>query len=407
MSVLEVKAVGKSYRKFSSELKRVLSWFNLPFKPIEEHWVLQNISFNVQAGEALGLVGQNGAGKSTLLKMITGVTQSTTGSITTHGKIAAILELGMGFNPEFTGRRNATHGLSMMGYSQAEIEAVMPELEAFADIGAYFDEPVRTYSSGMQMRVAFAVATAFQPDILIIDEALSVGDSYFQHKSFDRILTFKKQGTSLLFVSHDKASILALCDRAILLEQGNIIQDAEPEQVMDFYNALIADKENNHIEQSTLDSGRIQTRSGTGEAKVEQVILYNSKGEQAEHISVGEAVELRVNIKVYQDIPCLVLGYSIKDRLGQTIFGTNTWYSQQQIAHAKQGESYTISVSFNADFGVGNYSIQTALVDHESHLSANYDWLDLALVFNVINTNKTPFTGLLWQEPSLDIQKND
>ena len=222
--ILNINQVGKAYRSYGSEWRRVLTWFGAPFKPLTEHWTLQNISFQIKAGEAVGIVGQNGAGKSTLLKIITGTLKPSTGTVTHHGRIAAILELGMGFHPDLTGRQNAYHAAGLMGYTQDQIDSVINGIEQFAEINEYFDQPVRLYSSGMQVRVAFAVATAFRPDILIVDEALSVGDAYFQHKSFERIKQFRTQGTSLLFVSHDKAAVLALCDRAILLEEGQTYQ---------------------------------------------------------------------------------------------------------------------------------------------------------------------------------------
>lgn len=280
--ILNINQVGKAYRSYGSEWRRVLTWFGAPFKPLTEHWTLQNISFQIKAGEAVGIVGQNGAGKSTLLKIITGTLKPSTGTVTHHGRIAAILELGMGFHPDLTGRQNAYHAAGLMGYTQDQIDSVINGIEQFAEINEYFDQPVRLYSSGMQVRVAFAVATAFRPDILIVDEALSVGDAYFQHKSFERIKQFRTQGTSLLFVSHDKAAVLALCDRAILLEKGCVLKDSQPEEVMDFYNALLADKENNKIEQITQEDGRVQTISGTGEAQILDIGLYNQSGQKIE-----------------------------------------------------------------------------------------------------------------------------
>jgi len=405
MSILTVSNLGKSYRSYNSQFKRVVSWFGLPVKPAEEHWVLHDISFSINPGESVGLVGQNGAGKSTLLKMITGTLPPTKGTIQVNGRIAAILELGMGFNPEFTGRQNALHGLSMMGYSQGQIDQVMPELEAFAEIGEYFDQPVRTYSSGMQMRVAFGVATAFRPEILIVDEALSVGDTYFQHKSFDRIKQFQEQGTSLLLVSHDRSAIQAVCDRAILLENGYVIKDDEPEAVMDFYNALIAEKENSTVTQTKTEDGKVKTSSGTGQAKTKQVGLYNSKNQLAEIIAVGETVQLRVLVEVFEDLGSLVLGYGIKDRLGQVIFGTNTWHTKQILHNVKAGEIHLFTIEFPANFGAGSYSIQTALVDKDTHLTANYEWVDRAVVFNVANIDKNHFAGLLWQEPEIKIDR--
>jgi len=401
--VLEVTNIGKAYRNYGSELWRILSWFGLRFKPVHETWTLQNISFNIAPGEAIGVVGQNGAGKSTLLKIITGTLKPSTGSVTVRGKIAAILELGMGFHPDLTGRQNAYHSAGLMGYTSAQIDAVIDQIEAFAEVGEYFDQPVRTYSSGMQMRVAFATVTAYRPEILIVDEAMSVGDAYFQHKSFDRIRQFQTAGTTLLLVSHDRSAIQAICDRAILLEQGKVIRDGEPEEVMDFYNALIADKENSKIEQIKLDNGKVQTISGTGEAKVEEIGLYNASGEKVEFVGVGDPVELRVRVKVYQDIPELVLGYMIRDRLGQAVYGINTHHLDQIIQNAKEGDDIEFSFSFNANLGVGSFAITVALHAHDTHIGANYEWRDQALMFNVVNISKNTFTGLCWLEPKAKI----
>lgn len=401
--VLEVTNIGKAYRDYGSELWRILSWFGLRFKPVHETWTLQNISFSIAAGEAIGVVGQNGAGKSTLLKIITGTLKPSTGSVTVRGKIAAILELGMGFHPDLTGRQNAYHSAGLMGYTSAQIDAVIDEIEAFAEVGEYFDQPVRTYSSGMQMRVAFATVTAYRPEILIVDEAMSVGDAYFQHKSFDRIRQFQTAGTTLLLVSHDRSAIQAICDRAILLDQGKVIRDGEPEEVMDFYNALIADKENSKIEQVTLDNGKVQTISGTGEAKVEDIGLYNDRGEKVEFVGVGDPVVLRVKVKVYQEIPELVLGYMIRDRLGQAVFGTNTHHLDQIVRNAKEGDNIEFSFSFDANLGVGSFAITVALHAHDTHIDANYEWKDQALIFNVVNISKKTFTGLCWMEPKLRV----
>jgi len=401
--ILNVSNIGKAYRNYGSELWRVLSWFGLRFKPVHETWTLQNISFSISAGEAIGVVGQNGAGKSTLLKIITGTLKPSTGSVTVRGKIAAILELGMGFHPDLTGRQNAYHSAGLMGYTSKQIDAVIDQIEAFAEVGAYFDQPVRTYSSGMQMRVAFATVTAYRPEILIVDEAMSVGDAYFQHKSFDRIRQFQSAGTTLLLVSHDRGAIQAICDRAILLEQGRILKDGEPEEVMDFYNALIADKENNKVEQIKLDNGKVQTISGTGEAKVEEIGLYNDKGEKVESVGVGDPVELRVRVKVYQDIPELVLGYMIRDRLGQAVYGINTHHLDQIIQNAKEGDNIEFSFSFSANLGVGSFAITVALHAHDTHIGVNYEWRDQALIFNVVNISKNTFTGLCWLEPEVRV----
>lgn len=405
MSLLSVKNLGKAFRSYRSEWQRFARWFGIPTKPSEEHWVLRNINFDIHPGEAIGIIGQNGAGKSTLLKMITGTLQPSEGTIQINGRIAAILELGMGFNPELTGRQNVFHAAGLMGFNAEQTQQAMPDIEEFAEIGEYFNQPVRVYSSGMQMRVAFAVATAYRPEILIVDEALSVGDTYFQHKSFSRIREFQEQGTTLLIVSHDRSAIQSLCNRAILLEKGTVIKDGNPEEIFDFYNALIAEKENSTVEITKLDNGKTQTSSGTGEARIEEIALYNSKGEIAETVAVGEQVELIIKVKVHQSVETLVFGYGIKDRLGQVMYGTNTWHTEQVINSPKAGDEYLFTIVFPANFGIGSYSIQTSLVDRDTHLTNNYEWRDLALVFNVININKTHFAGCVWNEPKIMIKE--
>lgn len=399
--ILSVNNVGKAYRAYGSEWRRVLTWFGASFKPRTEHWTLHNISFQIKAGEAIGIVGQNGAGKSTLLKIITGTLKPTTGNVHYNGRIAAILELGMGFHPDLTGRQNAYHSAGLMGFTQEQIDAVIANIESFAEIGEYFDQPVRLYSSGMQVRVAFAVATAFRPDILIVDEALSVGDTYFQHKSFERIKQFRALGTSLLFVSHDKAAVLALCDRAILLEKGRVLKDSQPEEVMDFYNALIADKENNKIEQIVQEDGKVQTISGTGEARITDIALYNEAGQKVELVGVGDQVKLRIACIINAPIPELVLGYLIKDRLGQEIFGTNTYHLEQPLQNLSVGKIIEYQFTFPANLGVGSYTISIALHSAATHIGNNYDWRDRALLFSVVNNAKINFIGLTWLEPKV------
>ncbi len=401
---LNVTDLGKAFRSYRSEWRRVFSWFGLPIRPLAEQWVLRHITFTVNPGEAVGIVGQNGAGKSTLLKLITGTLKPSEGSVKIYGRVAAILELGMGFNPDLTGRQNVYHSSGLMGFSRSEIEGVMPEIEGFAEIGEYFNQPMRTYSSGMQIRLAFAVATAFKPEILIVDEALSVGDAYFQHKSFRRIKEFQEQGTTLLIVSHDKVAVQTLCDRAILLEKGRVIQDSNPEAVMDFYNALIAEKENQSIQLLQHTSGKVQIISGTGEARVDGIALFNAAGKRVEFVNVGDLVDLRIDVKTYAEIPCLVLGYVIKDRLGQYVYGTNTYHTKQQLKNLMAGQSIQYRIRFPMNLGPGSYSISTALVSTDTHLVNNYEWKDLALLFTVTNLDKPIFVGNAWVPPVIEVQ---
>ncbi|QWF16151.1 ABC transporter ATP-binding protein [Lysobacter capsici] len=400
---LQVRELSKCYSRWSSEWLRVLSWFGLRTRPAEEHWVLRDISFSVGPGECVGIVGQNGAGKSTLLKLITGTSRPTTGGVTRSGSIAAILELGMGFNPDLTGRQNVFHAAGLMGFGQAQIEGAIADIEAFAEIGEYFNEPVRTYSSGMQMRVAFSVATAFRPDLLIVDEALSVGDAYFVHKCFDRIREFREQGTSLLFVSHDPTAVQALCDRAILIESGRLILDAAPQQVIDYYNALIAKKEQAVISLSKRDDGAVLVESGSYEASLESVNLLNASGEATEYVEVGDQVTLNVRVRAHSALDQLIFGYMIRDRLGQPMFGTNTYHTHQRLSAVAEGQELVFQARFVAALGPGSYSISVSLTDSQDHLSRNYQWKDMALMFTVVNASRDYFIGSSWLPPEISI----
>lgn len=393
---LQVLGLGKAYRRWGGELRRIASWFFPGIAPREENWVLKDVSFSVAPGEAVGIIGQNGAGKSTLLKLITGTTQPTAGQVFMHGRVAAILELGMGFNGDLTARENAYHSAGLMGHSWEEIDRAMPGIEAFAEIGAYFDQPMRTYSSGMQMRVAFSVATAFRPDLLIVDEALSVGDSYFQHKSFDRIRQFREQGVSIMFVSHSLSDVRTLCDRVILMEAGRVLKDGQPDEVVDYYNAMIAEKENSKltVEQRREKNGWLLTRSGSGEARISDLRLVDEKrGEELSVVHVGQRVELRLEVKMHQDVPRLVLGYMIRDKQGHIIWGTNTWHTGQVLETPSAGETIVFRLPFTCTLGPGSYSVSPALVSTDTHLADNYEWVDNLLVFDVINADMPFFIG--------------
>ena len=403
--LLTVQDLGKVYRSYPGEWRRVLSWIGVPARPDSEHWALRHVNFTLGRGEAVGIVGQNGAGKSTLLKLVTGTARANEGSVVASGRISAILELGMGFNQDLSGRENCRHAAGLMGHSQDEIDRLMPEIEDFAEIGDYFDRPVRTYSSGMQMRIAFGVATAVRPDVLIVDEALAVGDAYFQHKSFDRIRGFREQGTSLLIVSHDRSAVQQLCGRAILLDQGRVLRDGGVEEVMDFYNALIAQRENQTVEVTRLDDGRVRTVSGSGEATVESLSLHDAAGAPVEFVNVGDAVELRVAVRTRAAIPRLVLGYMLKDRLGQPIYGTNTHHTGQALLDVPAGAALQFRVRFPMNLGPGTYSVSTALVSSDTHLENNYEWRDLGLIFTVANLDKPLFVGAAWVPPVIEVER--
>ncbi|MCX7116623.1 MAG: ABC transporter ATP-binding protein [Legionellales bacterium] len=393
MSAITVTHLSKAYKHYPSLAKRLAEWMLGGYKTYHTlHWILNDIHFSVNPGEAVGIVGMNGMGKSTLLKIITGTSHPTTGSVSTKGRVSALLELGVGFHPEFTGRQNVFITGQLMGYSNKEIQALIPGIESFAEIGNYMDRPIRVYSSGMKMRLAFSIATIAKPDVLIIDEALSVGDGYFQHKCFKRIRELLDQGCALLFVSHDSFAVSAICDKALLLHKGSIVMQGKPETVMNEYKSLLANAGGTH----PLPN---QTPSGTGEAKVVGIHLYNDIDELVTLIHVGDKVRLHILVEAYADLSELTLGYEIKDVFGQPIFGTNTYHLKHQVTHITNGEILEFNLQFIANLGMGSYSISVALHTSYDHLEKNYEWRDLAFTFDVANVSKPAFLGVAWLPP--------
>jgi len=408
VSVLSVRDLGKSFRSYSSEWHRFARWFGMAYRPSSEHWVLRHINFEIQAGEAIGILGQNGAGKSTLLKMITGTLQPSEGEIQVNGRISAILELGMGFNPELTGRQNAFHAVGLMGFGAEQIHQVIPEIEAFAEIGEYFDEPVRTYSSGMRVRVAFSVAIAFRPDILIVDEALSVGDSYFKHKCMTRIREFQDSGTSLLLVSHDIGTIKTVCNRALLFGQGTLLKEGAADLITDYYNALIATKENSNqtIIQERGKGGWLKTKSGTQDANIASISLLDAATKEDVSVArVSQDVELRIRVKIHSELPKLTLGLMIRDVYGTAVWGINTSQINHEQSDLKKDEEINFSLTFSCTLGPGSYSFSTALCGTDTHIESNYEWIENSLVFDVVNIDKPTFHGLTWLDPTILIER--
>ncbi len=387
--MLELQGLGKCFRTYRSDLSRLLHLLGWS-QPSREQWVLREIDLQLAAGEALALVGVNGAGKSTLLKIITGTLEASSGLCRVTGRVAAMLELGMGFHDDSTGRENVLMAGQLLGYGLAELQELLPAIEAFAELGTYFEQPLRVYSSGMRLRLGFALATARAPDLLIIDEALSVGDAYFQHKCFERIRAMADAGTSLLIVSHDPAAILGLCQRAVLLEGGGIACSGTPEDVLNRYNALIAARETREHADSTADQ-----RSGTGEARFSWVQLSDAQGRPVAQLICGEPIRLDLRITTAADLPRLTIGFLIKDRIGQWVYGSNTALLGHPIPHLPAGRELQFRIELPGQLGEGAYSLSLSLHDGVDHLHANYDWWDRALLLEVVATGGSSGCGLI------------
>lgn len=395
---IAVSNLGKSYRRYARPWHRLGEWLSggrLVWH--EAFWALRGITFSVASGESVGIIGLNGAGKSTLLKILTGTTQPTEGAIQIEGRTAALLELGMGFHPDFSGRQNVMVAGQLMGLSARDLLAAMPDVEAFAEIGAYIHQPVRTYSTGMAVRLAFAVATAARPDVLIVDEALSVGDAYFQHKCVRRIKDFQEAGTTILFVSHDPVAVRTLCGRALLLDGGRLIQDGPPDRVLDYYNAMIAKREANQvILQAEAAGGRMTTRSGTFEARIADVDLLDTKGRSARAFTVGDVGRVCVRVEFTSTIVEPTIGILIRDRVGNDVFGTNSFHVAPIQGTYEPGEVLVVDFDVPLSLGPGTYTLTVAAHSGAGHLVDNYDWWDKPIGFEIVPGAEPYFIGSTW-----------
>ncbi|MHB8494838.1 MAG: ABC transporter ATP-binding protein [Casimicrobiaceae bacterium] len=395
MGAITVSGLGKAYREYASKWGRLREWL-VPWAPPAHtlKWVLRDVSFSVSAGEVVGIVGVNGAGKSTLLKILAGTTQPTTGVARVEGRVAAMLELGIGFHPDFTGRQNALLSGQLIGIPAEVIVARFHEVEAFAEIGPYFDQPLRVYSSGMMVRLAFSLATLVRPEILIVDEALAVGDAFFQVKSFARIKQFKELGTTILFVSHDVGTIKSICDRAILISNGQIERDGSAVAVADYYSALINSRLlAEHIVQNDT-AGAVVTRSGTRSAEVTMVRVVDAEGRAKGAFLCGERMRVEVEILVRRAIAKVVQGFLIRDRRGQDVYGTNTFHLDRVIADPPVGGGLRFTFEFCASLAEGVYSVSVATVDSDTVLWENFDWIENATMFKVIRSSQPFFIGV-------------
>lgn len=368
MAKIIVKDLGKSYKNYKGRWGRLLHWLGFSNK-FEEHWVLRHIDLEVEAGEAVGLIGVNGAGKSTFLKMITGIVRPTEGSFSIEGRVAALLELGIGFHPEFTGRQNAIMSSQLLGYSPSDIERVLPEIESFAEIGSYIDSPVRTYSSGMQVRLAFAVATAIRPDILIVDEALSVGDIQFQQKCAERIKAFKQKGTTILFVTHDMNALHSLCDRGVVLSQhGCVFQGSTAQAVEAYFDCLARAKASgneeihNDVEKVQEDTSAPVIALGGLHKYIDHYEIKNRALQSVSVISESEAFYLLIKLKNLGGIDDPHLGFRIQDRLGLVIYETNTYCHGIPLGNYVRADGTArLKIELSNGLSMGEYTIAFGL----------------------------------------------
>ncbi len=387
--------LGKKYKRYPSRWSRLAEWLSGGRRIMhEERWVLRDITFEVQSGEAVGIIGRNGAGKSTLLKLLTRTSVPTCGSMETRGRLSALLELGMGSHMDFSGRVNAKMTCQMMGLTTEESHELLPQIAEFSELGDYFDQPMRVYSTGMQVRLAFSAATAVRPEILIVDEALSVGDAYFQHKCIERIRSFREQGTTLLFVSHDPGAVKSLCERALLIDDGVILQDGPSDTVLDYYNARIARASSDEEIRQLEGEDGVSTRSGTGNVRIEEVEMLGADGTPARAFPVGDTALIRCRVRFHHPMADPTVGILIRDRMGSDVFGVNSFHLGADVPPCTGGDTLEVDFRLALNLGPGNYSLSVAVHPGDSHLIENCDWWDRCLVFQVVPGSGPSFVGV-------------
>ena len=446
ISIEHVSKMYKLYNKPSDRLKDSLGLAR--GKNYQEHYALSDINFSIQKGETVGIIGTNGAGKSTILKIITGVLSPTSGRVVTNGRISALLELGAGFNNEYSGIENIYLNGTMMGFSDQEIEERMDSILAFADIGDFVYQPVKTYSSGMFVRLALAVAINIDPEILIVDEALSVGDVFFQAKCYRKFEDFKKEGKTILFVSHDLGSISRYCDRVILLDHGTKLAEGSPKEMVDLYKRVLVHQgpenagQGGNISDAKAGSGAAEIRKAAGEPGIEadagkavgesgtaanvkgaaggsqaaadgkgwilpfqmnpQTLEYGDKraemlgfqlldenGIPTNAIEKGTEFTMKVRVRYNEDLEDPIFAYTIKDKRGTEITGTNTMFEEIAIPPKKAGEIDVVTYVQKADLQGGEYLISFGLTGYRGGEFVVYHRLYDACSLTVISKKNT------------------
>lgn len=421
-SIISAKHLTKTYKLYNRNEDRVKEIFH-PLRRIYHtpFNALNRVSFEVEKGEILGIIGVNGSGKSTLLQILAGVLSPTSGDIKINGRVSALLELGAGFNPEFTGRENIFMNASLLGMDHKDIHKNQESIIQFAEIGRFIDQPIKTYSSGMTIRLAFSIAISVEPEILVVDEALSVGDIYFQHKCMNRMKKLMDKGITIIFVSHDMGAVRTLCTRAMLMEKGRIIETGDTNKIVNLYSYRMIDHENDLIKEMSSEAGdmdqtepievtesqkRLPTkkqeqrisfkrdpvftervsssRAGSGKVRVQNVELYNTNNEVAGSFLFNDPIRVRVHVEFFESCTNTNIGFVLFDKNGVEILGTNCVIEGTPIAHGTPGDCYIVDFKFQNIMKHGSYSIQVGigLSDEEGRYNIQtYDWVDNAAVF--------------------------
>ncbi len=395
--MVSVQHVSKVYSLYERPADRLVAL--LPLIGEErgrEFWALRDVNLRVEPGEVFALVGPNGSGKSTLLQIVAGIMQPTRGRVLTSGRIAALLELGAGFNPEFTGRENVFLNGEIMGLSRAEVETAFPKIEEFAGIGAFIDRPVKEYSSGMYVRLAFSTAIHVEPEVLIVDEALAVGDAIFANRCVRKLEELKERKVTILFVSHDLGIVKRLADRAALMLHGEVAAVGKPSDIVNRYVGLVHELQ---LRDTPAEGGSY--RHGDGTSRIESIVILNGRGEEATSLLSGERATIRVRAVFAKDCDAPMVGMLIRNRLGVDVYGTNTKVEKVELGTYAAGDVLEIQFALDCLLSRAEYTL-TVATQHAD--GASQDWIDDSLSFAVIDHRDT--AGMIQLNTEIQWQRN-
>jgi lipopolysaccharide transport system ATP-binding protein len=379
--LLQVQNVSKVYRLYRRPVDRLTEF--LPFAkhhPPTEFWALRDVNLGVERGEVLGVVGPNGSGKSTLLQIVSGILEPTRGRVLSSGRIAALLELGAGFNPEFTGRENVFLNGEILGIPRREMERVFPQIERFAEIGTFLDRPVKEYSTGMYVRLAFSTAIHVDPEILIVDEALAVGDAIFANRCVKKFEELKQRKVTVLFVSHDLGLVKRLSDRAALMVDGRVAAYGSPSEVVNRYVGLVLERQGREPSEQKASQA---FRHGDGASRILEVDLKDAGGSSTRSLEPGPPVTIYVRARAERDLENPVVGVLIRNRLGIDVFGTNTRIEGVDLGCVSPGETFEVEFTFDCLLTGQDYTL-TAATQYSDGFSQ--DWLDDTISFSVVDS---------------------
>jgi lipopolysaccharide transport system ATP-binding protein len=401
--MIQVKNISKKFSLYNSPADRLKEIF-LKKKFHEEYQVLKDINFSIDKGETLGIIGENGAGKTTLLKIVMGVLLPDSGQVIKEGKVTGLLALGTGFKHELTGRKNIYINGMLIGMDKEEIDSKVEEIIDFTELGDFIDEPLKIYSSGMLMRLAFSIAYHAEPECFIIDEALSVGDAHFQLKSKQKLTQYKEAGGSVIFVSHDMNAIKVLCDKALLLHKGEVVEYGEPSNIVNLYNMLISEKnKDKDYYKSFYSDNQRNFKHGSMEVEIVDIKLQGQISMNS-YLTVGEKTIIQIKLKANENLDKISTGIFIRDRYGQNIFGTNLYFNDQLLSVIKD-HFYLVEFSMNMNIGIGKYTVSAAVHHDPKGENRRLYWVDHFLNFQVDINKDDIFAGICKLYPEISIKE--